>query len=473
MNVIPKKANGVVYTPSFIVETMLDMIGYSNGIRGKHIIDNSCGDGSFLVEIVKRYCLDFLKYSSDISLLSSDLSTFIHGIDNDPEAIDVCINRVNEVVQNFGILGVGWDITCEDSLSTSRFDGKMDFVVGNPPYVRVHNLGDSYDKVKKYYFAEKGMIDLYIVFFEIGFKMLNGDGKLAYITPSSFLRSKAGTNLRKYITRKRNLFKVVDLGHYQPFSATTYTLISVFENKSHNEVSYHSFDEKNLRPIFIQDIPYDKFLIEGKFYFSNLDQLKKMREIEDKFKILKKKLVVKNGFATLADDVFIGDFKFSEGTIDVIKASTGKWQKCIFPYKEDGTPLNESELSQYKEAYTHLLLHRKRLEKRDSDAIFWYLFGRSQAIKDVWKDKIAINTIIRRINDIKLTKVPAGKGVYSGLYIIIEKDVSENQVYEAILSDDFIDYIKTLKNYKSGGYYSFSAVELEKFLNYKFGGMNG
>ena len=48
---------------------------------------------------------------------------------------------------------------------------------------------------------------------------------------------------------------------------------------------------------------------------------------------------VKNGFATLADKVFIGDFDFTEGTIDILKASTGKWSKCIYPYDKKGKPL--------------------------------------------------------------------------------------------------------------------------------------
>lgn len=40
------------------------------------------------------------------------------------------------------------DILNQDALSVSCFDGKMDFVVGNPPYVRVHNLADRYHNVK-------------------------------------------------------------------------------------------------------------------------------------------------------------------------------------------------------------------------------------------------------------------------------------------------------------------------------------
>ena len=56
----------------------------------------------------------------------------------------------------------------------------MDYVLGNPPYVRVHNLGDSFDLIKNFLFAQNGMTDLYIVFYEIGLRMLNKDGILGY-----------------------------------------------------------------------------------------------------------------------------------------------------------------------------------------------------------------------------------------------------------------------------------------------------
>lgn len=45
---------GAVYTPKNIVNLMIDVIGYnsSENILKKHIMENSCGDGAFLVEIV-------------------------------------------------------------------------------------------------------------------------------------------------------------------------------------------------------------------------------------------------------------------------------------------------------------------------------------------------------------------------------------------------------------------------------------
>ena len=66
---------------------------------------------------------------------------------------------------------VGWDLLNTNALSVTRYDGQMDFVVGNPPYVRVHNLEEDYDEVKSFRFAEGGMTDLYLAFYELGLRL--------------------------------------------------------------------------------------------------------------------------------------------------------------------------------------------------------------------------------------------------------------------------------------------------------------
>ena len=212
------KQHGRVYTPEYLVKLILDFGRYNdNRILKKHTIDNSCGDGAFLKEIVKRYCLSFLAQSNDLSTLKHELENYIHGIELDADECKACFQNLSNTASEFGLTNVQWDITNADTLKIDRFNGKMDFVFGNPPYVRVHNLEDSYDTVKKYRFAEQGMTDLFIVFFEIGFNMLSKDGLMCLITPSSWLSSKAGNHLRKYINHYKNLTGFIDLGHFQPF----------------------------------------------------------------------------------------------------------------------------------------------------------------------------------------------------------------------------------------------------------------
>ncbi len=468
------KRFGRVYTPDFIVRLILDFGGYDNSsIIQKHVIDNSCGDGAFLTEIVRRYCKIFLAQNQDSDNLSRDLAQYIHGIEIDTEECRKCISNLNKAVEQYGITGVKWDILNADALKTNKFNNKIDFVFGNPPYVRVHNLEEIYASVKKLKFSENGMTDLFLVFFEIGFNMLADRGTMCLITPSSWLGSLAGKNLRKYIAAKQNLSGVIDLEHFQPFEATTYTIISRFSNAGKsNHIDYYTFDPKKQDKVFHDSLSYEHILLGAasertgsKFYFSRKEHLTWLHNI--KTANVYRYVSVKNGFATLADKIFIGDFPFSEGTIDILKASTGKWSKCIYPYDRNGNPIPERDFKKHREAYEHLLYHKDKLSRgRDiENKSGWYLFGRTQALKDVARRKYAVNTIVKDQNSLKTEFVPDGCGIYSGLYILTEIDWET--IIALICSDDFISYIKLLKNYKSGGYYTFASKDLEQYLNFK------
>lgn len=468
------KNNGRIYTPCFIVKNILDLSGYKNNILTKNIIDNSCGDGAFLIEIVKRYCEVFIKkYGKNKSqLLKNHLEKYIHGIEIEKKEHQKCLARLNLYVKDFGLTDINWDIICADTLSTTKYNGQMDYVVGNPPYVRVHNLAENYINVKKFQFCEKGMTDLYIVFFEIGLNMLNSNGKMCLITPSSCLRSKAGNNFRKFILKNRNLNKIVDLEHFQPFNATAYTMITLFENNNQNDyVDYYVYDKEKQKPEFVEKLNYSDVFVNDGIFVSKKQNLNLLHEVENYTRNILKKIVVKNGLATLGDSIFIGNFDFKDLTIDVLKASNGKWFKCLFPYDKNGSPLDLAEIKKHKEVFNYMLKNKDFLEKRSLDKKGkWYLFGRTQALNDVFKEKIAINTIVKDVKSIKLELVPANKGVYSGLYILT--DFSFDEIKNVIKSDEFIQYIKILKNYKSGGYYSFSSKDLQKFLTFKLRNKN-
>ncbi len=452
-----KKQSGQVFTPLYLVTQILDTAGYNGDfVVNRHVIDNSCGDGAFLCEIVRRYISAY-----DGNDLKHHLETFVHGIELDAGAYQNCCRNLDEVAAQSGLKNVKWDVLNADTLTVDAFNGKMDFVIGNPPYVRVHNL-ENYDAVKKYKFAEGGMTDLYLVFFEIGFNMLKNGGKLCYITPSSWINSVAGGVLRKYIRQHRNLVRLIDLGHFQAFDATTYTMISLFEKSVvHETFIYQIYGENISEELHIEDS-----IIGNKMYLADKNTLCVLKYI---FTANYPKVAqVKNGFATLADPVFIGfEFPFEDYVIPTIKASTGRWSKAFYPYDINGKPLSKNIIFSNSKIASYLELHKKQLLKGKSEYenTDWYLYGRTQALKDVWTQKYAINTIIKDVKSIKLNSVPPGCGVYSGLYIITQ--VGMNALTKIICSNDFINYIYVLKKYKSGGYYTFNSKELEMYLNYK------
>jgi len=459
------KESGQVFTPDYIVANMLDLCGYfGKKILKKQIIDNSCGDGAFLCQVVSRYIEVATKSGLAKKDIVNQLEKNIHGVDTDESACKRCLERLSDIAgeNNFG--KVKWDIRNEDVLSEKTFDGKMDYVVGNPPYVRVHNLSDSYSAVKRFSFAEGGMTDLYLVFFEIGFNMLSKNGVLCYITPSSWTSSLAGTNFRSYIKYHKNLSAIVDLEHFQPFEATTYTMISLFEKGEKKQTfRYYGYDESQKKPSFREELDIDKSDVGAKFFFTK-------HQIQSLLKTIKTKphpkiVAVKNGFATLADKVFIGEVPETSITIPIIKASTGKWKRGLYPYDENGAPIPEKKLFADKTIKSYFTLHKEDLLKGKKEYPGWFYYGRTQALKDVYKEKYSINTIIKDVPSIKLNRVPSGSGVYSGLYILT--DVEEKILKEILLCEEFVEYIASLKNYKSGGYYTFNSKDLEQYLNYR------
>ncbi|MBQ0115480.1 MAG: N-6 DNA methylase [Bacteroidales bacterium] len=463
------KTHGQIFTPDYIVQSKLQYCNYDgDNVLRKHIIDNSCGDGAFLCAVVRKYITVALYNNLSTDAIKIELETYIHGIDIDTPAYEACIDNLSAIATEYGISDVNWDVYNRSSLSFKKFNGKMDYVVGNPPYVRVHNLEANYDDVKKYKFANGGMTDLFLAFFELGFNLMSENGKLCYITPSSWLNSVAAENMRLYIMQHKNMVSLIDLEHYQAFeNATAYTLISYFE-KQHNDnhFDYYTYNGLTHQRDFVENLTLEDVFINSCFYLSDSKHLNMLREI--KTSRPNKYVSVKNGFATLADSVFIGNnIPDSTITIKIIKGSTGKWYKCLFPYDKNGKPLSEKEIFANKEVKEHLLAQKEFLLKGKEEYSGWYLYGRTQALADVYRPKLSVNSLVRTEKDLKLFDLKVGEGIYSGLYIITDFDIDFEEIKRLIVSADFIEYVKLLKKYKSGGYYTFNSKDLEQFINFQ------
>lgn len=467
MNLI--KHSGQVFTPDYLVDMMLDYCGYSgNGILAKHVMDNSCGDGAFLCAVVGRYCVAALASGYDAGRLGAELGEFVHGIEKDSVAFANCLFNLDAVAAAYGVTDVRWDVMHADALTVCSFDGRMDYVVGNPPYVRVHNLAEDYSRVKTFRFANGGMTDLFLAFFELSLAMLRDDGgTLCYVTPSSWLNSKAASNFRTYIARSRCLNGLLDLQHFQAFDGvTTYSLVSRFRKGCPADaVRYSVFDAEACAERFVENLTYDRMDINGEFYVADGGTLDMLRKIRCRSGV--NYVRVKNGFATLADSVFIGDIPIEEFTIPVIKASTGRWYTGFFPYDSSGKPLDRQRIFGCEAVAKYLNEHKAQLLKghTENECPEWYLYGRTQALKDVFVDKLSVNTLIRDVSTVKVRYVPAGSGIYSGLYVI--STVPLRRVEKLLLADDFVRYVASLKKYKSGGYYTFNSKDLEMYLNFK------
>lgn len=110
---------------------------------------------------------------------------------------------------------------------------EYDYVVGNPPYVRIQNLPDSQKAMmEQLYESTTGNYDIYCPFYERGLEFLKEGGKLGYITPNQFMVTDYGEGIRRVLRRDARLDEVYDFRDSGVFKdATNYPAIVIAEDE--------------------------------------------------------------------------------------------------------------------------------------------------------------------------------------------------------------------------------------------------
>lgn len=121
-----------------------------------------------------------------------------------------------------------------------RADAGFDAVIGNPPYVRIQELGrDLAAHCRARFTTATGSFDVYVPFIERGLALLRGGGRLGFIVPSTFLKLDYGKRLREQLARERAVETIIDFGHAQIFDeATNYTCVLVLARGGAPELSF-------------------------------------------------------------------------------------------------------------------------------------------------------------------------------------------------------------------------------------------
>lgn len=385
---------GQVMTPVEIVNHMIDdILNLTNEEISQLIfLENSCGDGAFVKGLLERGVPKEHIYACDIDKeISKDVQEILPA-------------------NNFRL---GSFFAQKDWLN------KFDVVIGNPPFVRIHNIPSSIkEEIQNFNFCY-GMYDLYYAFYEFGLKTLKPDGRLLYISPNSFTKNSSGIKMREYIEKNHLLAYFEDFSAEQKFDGfSTYTCIMMLS--------------KNGTTI---DVPWNKPRKKVGLSYSSLQ----------------------NGLATLADRIFIKD-KFDglepECVRPIIKASTGEIKECIFP------PNSEEELIKYPKTYEYLLSYKEALQKRSlTGSTKWFQYGRSQGLSNINNEKIVIATTMPN-DGLKYIRVGPEYLVYSGLYATAEDlDKLERELH----SEDLLDYLIDNGKPMRGGYTQISSTLLKNY----------
>lgn len=140
---------------------------------------------------------------------------------------------------------------------------QYDYVVGNPPYVRVQELIKEKKEIyKKIYRAARGNYDIYVVFIERGLNWLKDEGKLGFICSNRFATVNYGKELRRLISNRYTLLQFVDFGDTGVFrDVLNYPAIIIFKNKQAKQDTIIKVCKVIKRP---ENVPESIFLEEIK-----------------------------------------------------------------------------------------------------------------------------------------------------------------------------------------------------------------
>lgn len=495
-----KTKNGAVYTPKYIRDYILERIVaiQRNPLQGCLAIDIACGCGAFLFSLA-----DYLHSHCELSY--REAVQRLYGMDVSELSVRRC-----KILLSLAALQNNETLTDEDfhisQGNSLAFDfatmpgvaenGGFDIVVGNPPYVRARNIDDeSKALLPRWQVARCGNVDLYLPFLEIACSILREDGVLGYITLNSFFKSVNARLLRKYFRSSNTALEIVDFGNQLIFDKTlAYTCIVLIDklgkagiNYAKGQINANKFYEKPTHFNFIQ---YSDLDDHKGWNLNNAEILQNIRKIESVGRPLGELFQIKNGIATLANDVYIfrpmredekffylqaGDMEFPierEICRDIIKPNIlhteeeipSIIEKVIFPYDEENKILVEAVfMSKYPKAYKYLLLNKMKLAQRDKGEKTyeaWYAFGRSQATCDRGR-----KLLFPYMTDHPRFVYTDNENmlIYCG-YAIFSESEEDLLVLKRILESSIFDYYMqhTAKPYATG-YYSYAKNYVKGF----------
>ena len=236
---IATESKGVVYTRSWVVELLLDLAGYTAEMNlvDSLAVEPSAGEGAFLVPMVQRLVASCRRQNRPFLDCASSLIAYEL---NDASAISA--RRVIEsFLENEGIhpndaveLASGWIHSGDYLHENSRLPG-ADYIVGNPPYIRLEEIPiETARHYRDLYPTMRGRADLYVAFFEAALRQLRPGGVCGYICADRWMLNQYGANLRQLVTARFGVEFVVEMHNAQAFheDVSAYPAITVIRRGS-------------------------------------------------------------------------------------------------------------------------------------------------------------------------------------------------------------------------------------------------
>ena len=331
----PGVDHGEVFTRRWVVEFILDLVGFTadKDLGAQTLVEPSCGTGAFLLPIVERLVASSAAHSRDLRTLGSAISAF--------DLLDANARLARKAVaqlliehglddEEAGTLVRGW-VTTGDFLLYPHDRASVDYVIGNPPYVRLENVEQqTMDDYRKVCPTMRGRANIYVGFIERGLDLLKPGGTLSFICADRWMRNQYGADLRSLITSDYAVDTVVSMHDVDAFEhdVSAYPAIIVLRNERERQTAVVEANAKFSEPhaprlaswvrgnnrTTLAAPSYEATCVNGWFGGRDLwptgspSQLALIADLESRFPPLQDEATgtrVGIGVATGCDDVFI------------------------------------------------------------------------------------------------------------------------------------------------------------------------
>lgn len=246
-------ALAAVYTRPWTVELILDLAGYKadTNLVDKVAVEPAAGDGAFLVSMIERLIASCRRQKRSVTDCASSLIAY----ELDAHSTHIAQRTIFSKLMTLGVsdsiahrLVRGWikqgDYLLESGrgkkrgiLSTNehRDNSGVDFVIGNPPYIRLEDIpADKNREYRRIYQTMRGRADIYVAFFEAALRRLKPRGVCAFICADRWMLNQYGGELRSFITADYSVEAVIEVHNVTTFKrdVSAYPAITIIRRDS-------------------------------------------------------------------------------------------------------------------------------------------------------------------------------------------------------------------------------------------------
>lgn len=454
------------FTPTDMVDSMLDIADYKNALAGKKVLENSFGSGNIVIAIVKRYIEDSISAGILPEAISCGLKNDIYGVELDKELFDTCIHKLNLMVKAYSIPEVEWSLYNEDALFW-KCPITFDFIIGNPPYIAYKDIDeDNRKKVRETYESCRyGKFDYCYAFIERSIKLLNASGKLVQLVPANIYKNVFGKKLRELLYPHISLIR--EYPGQELFDGTlTSSTVFLYDKTYNSEVVTYIDMTVAKRTDIIRSTLGDKWIFSQRTESSQ----EKLR-FGDYFHA---SIVV----ATLFNKAFVLSEKYLHDTkieAQVLrKAASPKQLRrkvqeyIIFPYYYKDKKLMRYDRITFERDYPnaahHLNIYKTELDKRQKDdQTQWFEYGRSQALAHLKQEKLLMSTVVTK--QVELYMLDEETIPYSGIFITAKSQkFSLNDAAKILQNPNFMEYVQSLGISVSGNSKRITCKDINNYM---------